>query len=33
MITGRSGFGCVYSPFNNNIYVVGGACDEEGITN
>lgn len=33
MITGRSGFGCVYSPFNNSIYVIGGACDEEGVTN
>ncbi|KAL4501589.1 hypothetical protein ABPG72_018640 [Tetrahymena utriculariae] len=33
MITGRSGFGCVYAPFNNSIYVIGGACDEDGVTN
>ncbi|KAL4449828.1 hypothetical protein ABPG74_008201 [Tetrahymena malaccensis] len=33
MITGRSGFGCVYSPFNHSIYVIGGASDEDGVTN
>jgi len=32
MLNGRSGFGCVYSPVNYSIYVIGGQCDD-GNTN